>query len=280
MIYFVRIAGLVCSASWLMAVPSAIVAQSLPQPEGYDALTTIAPAAVSPYDFAILGVKPGMAIEDALALIETHLSKELLPVGGTLQVTSPEGKTFRSELRVSYETPGIDYFLRNQSQEPYDSVTIDVSTPAIGSVVTAIRREVRVSASEGPDMASLNAQRVGLYGPHSDLPDAFGEMWRWALDRDYAPIPMPEPYNRLSYQACAYDLPSDGRFSYGAAPALCDDRNCGMSYTAEYSTKGAVAITMNFRLIDYNLIVQDREAAMRLIDETLNTEIEPADMDL
>lgn len=43
-----------------------------------------------------------------------------------------------------------------------------------------------------------------------------------------------------------------------------------MSYTAEYSTKGAATITMNSSLMYYNLIVQAREAAMRQNDETLD----------
>jgi hypothetical protein len=95
-------------------------------------------------------------------------------------------------------------------------------------------------------------------------------MWRRALDRDYVPIPMPDPYNRPSPHACAYDLPSESRFSYGITHALGESRKCGMSYTAEYITKGATIITVNFSLIYYNLVVQDREAAMRQIDETLD----------
>lgn len=262
------------------ALPSRTFAQSLPQPEGYDTLTEAQPASVRPYGFSILGVKPGMPIDEAVALIEEHLGQELSPVEGTLQVENSAGKVFRTKLRVGYVTPGIDFFLRNQSNKPYDSIQIDVSSPAIGSVVTAIRREVRVAAGDGPDKAALLAQLEGLYGKPSDLPDRGDRMWRWALDRAYEPIPMPEPYDMYSYEACAHSLPTEGRFDYRIAPALGEGRKCGMSYVAEYWTKGTETITMTFRLIDYNLMVQDRSAVGPQIDGTLNTATQPADMKL
>lgn len=255
-------------------------AQTLPQPDGYDTLVETAPVDPRPYDFTILGVKPGMPIEDALALVEEHLGKELSPVGGTLQVTSPDGTVFRTELRVGYETPGISFFLRNQSQEPFDNIKIDVSTPATGSVVTAIQREVRVSASDGPDGAALQAQLEDLYGPPSDLPGgSLGQKWRWAQDLSFAPIPMPEPYDPYSYQACNHSLPNDGRYAYQLNPALGEGRKCGVSYTAEHLPKGDT-ITMNFRLIDHNLVVQDHDAANAQIDGKLNADTQPSDMKL
>lgn len=265
----------------LLGLAAPVVAQSLPQPDGYDTLTETQPASVRPYDFAILGVKPGMPIGEAVALIEAHLGQELSPVEGTLQVESPAGKVFRTKLRVGYVTPGIDFFLRNQSNEPYDSIEIDVSTLAIGSVVTAIRREVRMSAADGPDAAALIAQLEGLYGPPSDLPSgSLGRKWRWALNRDYASIPMPESYNQLADEVCAFGLPDDGRYNYRLDPELGEGRNCGMSYTAEHLTNGATAITMNFRMVDYNLMVQDHEAATPQIDKALEVETQPSDMKL
>lgn len=278
---FNRIAALVCAASSLVGSPNVVIAQSLPQPDGFETLEITAPADVRPYDFAILGVKPGMAIADALALIEDHLGKELVPVEGTLQVTSPDGKMLRTQLRVGYVTPGIDFHLRNQSNEPYDSIEIDVSTQAIGSVVTAIRREVRMSTTDGPDAAALIAQLEELYGPPSDLPSgSLGRKWRWALDQDHAPIPMPESYNQLADEACAFGLPDDGRYNYRLNPELGEERNCGMSYTAEHLTNGAATITMSFRMIDYSLMVQDHEAATPQIDKALEVETQPSDMKL
>lgn len=53
-----------------------------------------------------------------------------------------------------------------------------------------------------------------------------------------------------------------------------------MSYVAEYRTKGTETITMTFRLIDYNLMVQDRTAARPQIDGTLDAATQPSDMKL
>jgi len=265
---------------FLFGVAGTCLAQTLPQPDGYDTLTETAPVAPRPYEFSVLGIKPGMPIEDALALIEEHLGKELSPVGGTLQVTSPDGTVFRTDLRVGYETPGISFFLRNQSQDPFDNIKIDVSTPATGSVVTAIQREVRVSASDGPDGAALQAQLEGLYGSPSDLPGGSrGQKWRWAQDLRFATIPMPEPYDQIAHQACAHGLPNDGRYTYQLNPALGEGRRCGVSYVAEHLPKGDT-ITMNFRLIDHNLVVQDHDAANAQIDGKLNAETQPSDMKL
>lgn len=274
---FARILALVLLAPSMIVVPNLTTAQSLSQPDGYDTLETAAPAAPRSYDFAILGVRPGMPIEDALALIAAHLGKDLLPVGGTLQVTGPDGKAFRNELRVGYETPGIDFVLRNQSQEPFDNIMIDVSTPAIGSVVTSIRRELRVPASEGPDGAGLRAQLEGLYGAPSEI--RVGESrWVWAADLDYAPIPLPADASAY-HLACDPGLPTDGRYSYQQNDTLDGPRKCGVTYTAVHRPGGAT-ITMDFRLTDYNLIEADRAAANAQIDGKLSGDTQPADMKL
>ena len=255
-------------------------AQSLPQPDGYDTLNSAITVTPAPYEFAILGMKPGMPIEEALSIAEQHLDEQMLPVGGTLQVTSPNGKAFRTELRVGYETPGIDFFLRNQSAEPYDSIQIDVSTPATGSVVTAIRREVRVPASEGPDAAALRAQLEGQYGPPSEIPTPLpNPSWMWALDLDYTPIPLPELYDPTAYSPCNRGLPSDGRYEYRLNDQLAGNRKCGATFTARHDANGDT-ITMWFKLIDYNLVVQDHDAANAQIDEKLNAAAEPSDMKL
>lgn len=262
-------------------VPAGVLtAQSLPQPDGYDTLENAIAVPAAPYDFAILGMKPGMPIEDALSIAEQHLGEGLLPVGGTLQVTSPDGKAFRTELRVGYETPEIDFFLRNQGTEPYDSIQIDVSTPATGSVVTAIRREVRVPASDGPDAAALRAQLEGLYGPPSEIPTPLpNPSWMWALDLYYAPIPLPEPYDPTVYSPCNRGLPSDGRYEYRLNDQLTGERKCGATFSARHDANGDT-ITMWFKLIDYNLVVQDHEAVNAQIDEKLNAAAAPSDMKL
>ncbi len=271
-----------CLYTLLFAIASVdiSVAQSLPQPDGYDTLNPAITVTPAFYDFAILGIKPGMPIKEVLSIAEQHLGEQLLPVGGTLQVTSPDGKAFRTELRVGYETPGIDFLLRNQSAEPYDSIQIDVSTPATGSVVTAIRREVRVPASEGPDAAALRAQLEGLYGPPSEIPTPLpNPSWMWALDLDYTPIPLPEPYDPAAYSACVRGLPSEGRYEYRLNDQLAGDRKCGAIFTARHDAKGDT-ITMWFKLIDYNLVVQDHDAANAQIDEKLKAAAEPSDMKL
>lgn len=275
-----QVMSCLCTLLFTIAPVEISVAQSLPQPDGYDTLNPAIEGAPAPYDFAILGMKPGMPIEDALTIAEQHLGEQLLPVGGTLQVTSPAGNAFRTELRVGYETPGIDFFLRNQGSEPYDSIQIDVSTPATGSVVTAIRREVRVSASEGPDAAALRVQLEGLYGAPSEIPTPLpNPSWMWALDLNYTAIPLPEPYDPSAYSPCNRGLPSEGRYEYRLNDQLADDRKCGATFTARHDANGDT-ITMWFKLIDYNLAVQDHEAANAQIDEKLNAAAEPSDMKL
>lgn len=83
-------------------------AQSLSQQPGYDAFQHAFAVEPRSYEFEILGVKPGMPIDEAVRLIEEHLGKELSPLDGTLQISSPDGRTFRTELRLGYETPGVN----------------------------------------------------------------------------------------------------------------------------------------------------------------------------
>lgn len=254
-------------------------AQSLPQQPGYDAFQHAVVVEPRPYEFEILGVKPGMPIDEAVRLIEEHLGKELSPLDGTLQISSPDGRTFRTELRLGYETPGITFFLRNQDDQPFDSLELDVSTPASGSVVTAVRREVRLSASDGPDGASLLAQLEDLYGEPSETKVSPGtNSWLWATDMDYSAIPFvgggPEPR-----YACVRGLPDNGRYSYEAPFLTGGPNNCGATFGVSHRTS-ATTVTLNFRLTDYKLVDQDREAANSQVDEKLSATAAPSDMKL
>ncbi len=69
-------------------------------------------------------------------------------------------------------------------------------------------------------------------------------------------------------------------YSYRLDPELGEGRNCGMSCWAEHLTNGAATITMSFRMVDYDLMVQDREAATPQIDTALDVETQPSDMKL
>lgn len=268
----------------LLVLPLLVLAgpglsQSLPQPDGYDSFVVTAPAEVRPYELAVLGVKPGMPIEEALAVIEGHLGKEMVPLDGTLQITSPEGRAFKTQLRIGYETPGIDFFLRNQSVEPFDSVEIDVSTPATGSVVTAIRREVRMSASDGSDAASLLAQLQAVHGAPTESATGAGDYtWLWVQDLDYTPIGPVGAVNEPVY-ACDLGLPDNGRYSYDP-PFLPNGPNtCGVTYRVNHSSNGDT-VTLRFWLTDYNLVEQDRKAANTQINEKLNTQSQASDIKL
>ena len=101
----------------------------------------------------------------------------------------------------------------------------------------------------------------------------------WALDLDYTPIPLPEPYDPAAYSACVRGLPSEGRYEYRLNDQLAGDRKCGAIFTARHDAKGDT-ITMWFKLIDYNLVVQDHDAANAQIDEKLKAAAEPSDMKL
>lgn len=260
-------------------VPSGASAQSLPQPSGYDSFVVTAPAEPRPYEFAILGVKPGMPIEEALALIENHLGKELASVEGTLQITSSDGRAFKTQLRIGYETPGIDFFLRNQSVEHFDSIEIDVSTPASGSVVTAIRREVRMSASDGSDAASLLAQLAGLHGTPSETDEAPGQLtWLWAQDLTYTAIG-PVGGGNVPEYACVFGMPENGQYSYEPPFLSNGPNNCGVTYRVSHRSNGDT-VTLRFWLTDYNLVDQDREAANAQIDEKLNAKPQASDIKL
>ena len=266
----------VASLLAIMATPG--VSQSLPQPAGNDSLVTTMSAEHRPYGFAVLGVKPGMPIAQALDLIEDHLGNPLAPIDGTLQITGPDGKAFRTELRLGYETPGIDFFVRNQSQDPFDSIQIDVSTPASGSVVTAIRREVRLSVSDASDASSFLAQLDGLHGVQTETETAPGKhSWLWALDLGYKAIP---PVGGIVPEyACPVGMPENGRYSY-EPPFLSDGpNNCGATYRVTHRSDGNT-VTLTFWLTDHLLVAEDRNAANSQIDQKLNTAAKPSDIKL
>ena len=220
-----------------------------------------------------------MPIDDALAVIEAHLSKELAPLDGTLKITSPDGREFKTQLRIGYETPGIDFFLRNQSVEPFDSVEIDVSTPASGSVVTAIRREVRMSASDGSDAASLLAQLETVHGAPTESATGAGDYtWLWVQDLAYAPIGPVGTVNEPAY-ACDLGLPDNGRYSYDPPFLRNGPNTCGVTYRVKHRSNGDT-VTLKFWLTDYNLVEQDRNAANAQIEEKLNAQPQASEIKL
>ncbi|RDD72759.1 hypothetical protein [Paracoccus versutus] len=174
-------------------------------------------------------------------------------------------------------TSSITFFLRNQDDQPFDSVELDISTPASGSVVTAVRREVRLSASDGPDGASLRAQLEGLYGAPSEV-ETGESSWLWATDLDYNTIPFVgdslEPR-----RACVLGLPDNGRYSYEPPLQPEGPNNCGAIYSVRHRASGTM-VTLNFRMTDYKLVEQDLEAANSQVDEKLNATAAPSDMKL
>lgn len=60
---------------------------------------------------------------------------------------------------------------------------------------------------------------------------------------------------------------------------MTGDRKCGATFSARHDANGD-AITMWFKLIDYNLVVQDHDAANAQIDEKLSAAAAPSDMKL
>lgn len=73
-----------------------------------------------PYPMAIFGIQPGMAADEARALVAKR-GIELAPITATMRVTSSAGRTFDTEFTQQLVTPGISPMVRLGS-EPFQAL--------------------------------------------------------------------------------------------------------------------------------------------------------------
>lgn len=261
---------------------------SAEQPEGYDTLQDKAGTLPArSYDYAILGIKPGMNGEEAAKRLSEHLGKPMQPTSGVLQVKAPNDAGFRSQMVIGYVTPGIGPTVR-MSARPYEEITLDLSTPALGSVVTGIHRTWRIVGDEAPAQGAFFAQIAETYGaPHMTGGKGAGvNEYLYMLSPEGAPVTGPITVTDANGNSstAAYPCqdkahPAEGTYRYRGGKGPETGAHCSVRFSVRYQG-GAQDATLRFDLVDFDLMRRDEQAADPQIEQKLSAPATATKLDL
>jgi hypothetical protein len=235
------------------------------------------------YPYTILDVAPGMIAAVAEAELEGQRDLDLSPITASLQIKSPTGAglAFEYPNQLVTETVGISDRL---SGDPYEQITLDLSTPVMGSRVTGIHRILRLAATDAPDAKSLIAQLSQEYGAPSSITTEGMKTritYAWGADgfiADLANEPEVEVEEKRGNTTRVRSFPVCSTRGSSAGYRFSNDREafmvgCAARYTIEHDPD-ATGTTMHFSLIDYDLIRSYRNETDRQILELLKTSSE------
>ena len=187
-----------------------------------------------PYPYAILGVRPGMTRDEAVAALEAGAGRPLELAAETLhvRVAAPDGRAVEFAYDVSLETPKRDPYagLRRMNDptdvEASEHFTLTLASDVLEGRVLAVHRSLR-RLNDAPDALppreALRAQLEALYGAPSHARETTGDRgtvsatWTWAWGEDgFIPDLEGQPERTLQHEA----TPGDVRPMSPTAPAL------------------------------------------------------------
>ena len=221
-----------------------------------------------PYPYKILGLQPGMALDDVMAIFAERSDAE--PTGRTeiVQVRSADGRVFEftyersrtiGDVGVSGRMAGVDQ----------DQIGVGLSSTALEQRPIGISRSLRKPSGELPDAAAIRAQLEALYGPPSRVETSYGKVeitYAWGYDGFIQDLDAQEPhqveYTSMGFQRTSSYLPCT-RSQHGA---YLEDTSYVFQYPRERDIMpGCIArfvvthetrpgtTTIHFGLSDYEL---------------------------
>lgn len=243
-----------------------------------------------PYDYAIVGVVPGMTANEAREIIEEYTDTKLDTdeIAGTV---SANARTANYRYTRSLRTPGATRL--TQGNGTYEVFEVLLATQALEQTVVSINRRIRKPPESLPEPNALRAQLEETYGTPSRVEIEGPSMrltyfWTDAgLIEDIEAVEettiehevAPGDIKRFRYQPCRtperhveyeFKFPRNRPFMPG----------CTARFTVAYRTGPGVA-ELSFELRDFDLIRANREASdQQILDHLNNTEVTASDFDL
>ena len=268
-----------------------------------------------PYPYAILGVRPGMTRDEAVAALEAGAGRPLELAAETLhvRVAAPDGRAVEFAYDVSLETPKRDPYagLRRMNDptdvEASEHFTLTLASDVLKGRVLAVHRSLR-RLNDAPDALppreALRAQLEALYGAPSHARETTGDRgtvsatwtWTWAWGEDgFIPDLEGQPERTLQHEATPGDVrpvtyrpcaegQRDGlAYEFEHPRPRPHSPGCVAVYRVAYSAD-IVSSSVAFGLHDHALGRAQRDAIDRQITNQLLGEppapAQPSDMDL
>jgi len=261
-------------------------------------LIPLAAPAERPYPYEILGLQPGDALDDVLAVYADRTDAHPTSESEVLRVQSPEGAVFEFTYQKFSRIGdvGVHGRLANADQ---DQVTAILSSDVMEQRPMAIYRSMRQPSDDLPEPLELRAQIEGLYGTPSRVEINGREMtltYAWSTEGFIPDLDAlgtltyektetsggRERTTRSEYELCGtarhYRNSVEYRFEY---PREEDIRTgCLATFTVSYRGEPGSTV-IGFSIVDYELGRLHMEELDRQIVEALTgEEVEPSDMDL
>lgn len=250
-------------------------------------LAAMPPPAERPYPYEILGLQPGDALEDVLAVYGQRSEAAPTSKSEVLRVQSPEGAVFEFTYQLNTTIGDIGYHGR-VAKEPQDQVTATLASEVMEQRPMAIYRRVRQPSDQLPEPLALRAQIEQTYGAPSRVEVSRYEMiltYAWSTEGFIADLDAFEPLiddKGTRYELCGsarhYENSVKYEFDYPRDTLI--KPGCVATFTVRYKGEpGTTAIS--FSLVDYAL---GREHTAELDRQILNAlspdRVEASDMDL
>lgn len=261
-------------------------------------LTPLDAPAERPYPYEILGLQPGDAFEDVLAVYSERTDAAPTSESDVLRVQSPEGAVFEFTYQQFSRIGdvGVNGRLANADQ---DQITATLSSNVMEQRPMAIHRSMRQPSDTLPEPLELRAQIEGLYGAPSRVELDGRTMkltYAWSTEGFIADLDAVgtltheetrtsggrESTNISEYELCGgaqhYLNSVEYRFEY---PRDQDIRTgCLATFTVTYRGEPGSTV-IGFSLVDYELgRMHMEELDRQIVDALTGEEVEASDMDL
>lgn len=265
---------------------------------GEKELKPLAAPAERPYPYEILGLQPGDAFDDVLAVYSERTDADPTSESEVLRVQSPDGAVFEFTYQKFSRIGdvGVRGRLANADQ---DQVTVTLTSDVMEQRPMAIHRSMRQPSDTLPEPLELRAQIEDTYGPPSRVEIDGRTMtltYAWSTegfieDLDALGILTHEETTASGgrerttiseYELCGnaghYRNRVDYRFEYPREQSI----KIGCIATFSVTYRGEPGSTLiGFSLVDYELGRMHMEELDRQIVEALTgAEVEASDMDL
>lgn len=282
----------------LALLPTLATAQDTAQQHVFTALP--APAE-RPYPYEILGMQPGDALDDVMAILTPR--SETAPTNKTdvFAVQSPDGRTLEFTYELLREIGALSLNDNLANVNFPEHMRVFLASTVLEQRAVILDRSMRLPTEELPTAQALQAQMEAAYGTPTKIETTRGNVtltYAWSDEGfipDLAaqtshPITFTERDGReitSTYQPCVAN--TDKRmndvteyfFQYPRPAITATGPTCVAIFTISHTTKpGTTAIS--FKLTDYDLARQNRDELDRQIIEALTgeTTTAPSKMEL
>lgn len=248
-----------------------------------------------PYPYEILGLQPGDALDDVLAVYAERSDAAPTSESEVVRIQSPDGAVFEFTYQL-YSRIGDVGINRRLAKAPQDQITARLSSDVMEQRPMAIYRSIRQPSDELPEPLALKAQIEEIYGPPSRVEINGRDMvltYAWSTDGFIPDLDALGPIRReettssggkfiTEYELCSsaqhYRNTVEYRFEYPRDKLTRP--GCVATFKVSYRGEPGMA-SITFSLDDYELGRMHTEELDRQIVEALTgEEVKASDMEL